>query len=127
MTTLTRPMAAAAAALVGLLTMPLGGAATTLADGAPAGAATDGKQIFLDQKCNMCHAVSSAAIKPTSKIKAPDLAGLASKEDAASIKKYLKKESDKNGKKHLKPFSGTDAQLDAVVAWLQKQTKADTQ
>ena len=34
--------------------------------------------------------------------------------------------ADKNGKKHLKPFSGTDAQLDALVAWLQKQTKADT-
>ena len=126
MTTLTRPMAAAAVALA-FLTPSLARAATPALDVPPAaGAATDGKQIFLDQKCNMCHTVSSASITPTSKIKAPDLTGLAVKEDPAFLKKYLKKEADKNGKKHIKPFSGTDAQLDAVVAWLQKQTKADT-
>ena len=88
----------------------------------PASAAPDGQQVFLDQKCNMCHAVSSAGITPTSKIKAPDLAGLASKEDAAWLTKFLKKEADKNGKKHVKNFTGTDADLAAVVAWLQKQT-----
>ena len=89
-----------------------------------AGAATpDGKQIFLDQKCNMCHTVSSAGITPTSKIKAPDLAGLASKEDAAWLTKFLKKEADKKGKKHIKPFTGSDEELGALVAWLQKQTE----
>ena len=88
-----------------------------------AGAAPDGKQIFLDQKCNMCHTVSSAGITPTSKIKAPDLSGLASKEEAAWLTKFLKKEADKNGKKHLKNFTGTDEDLAAVVAWLQKQTE----
>ena len=86
-------------------------------------AAPDGKQVFLDQKCNMCHAVSSAGITPTSKIKAPDLAGLASKEDPAFLTKFLKKEADKNGKKHLKNFTGTDEELAAVVAWLQKQAE----
>jgi len=91
-----------------------------------AGAATlDGKQIFLDQKCNMCHTVSSAGITPTSKIKAPDLTGLAAKEDAAWIGKFLRKEADKNGKKHIKPFTGSDEELGAVIAWLQKQTKAE--
>ena len=88
-----------------------------------ASAAPDGKQVFLDQKCNMCHTVSSAGITPTSKIKAPDLAGLASKEDPAWITKFLKKEVDKNGKKHIKPFTGGDEDLAAVVAWLQKQTE----
>ena len=91
---------------------------------AEASAATlDGKQIFLDQKCNMCHSVSSEGITPTSKIKAPDLAGLASKEDPAWIGKFLKKTADKNGKKHIKPFTGSDEELAAVVAWLQKQTE----
>jgi mono/diheme cytochrome c family protein len=71
----------------------------------------------------MCHTVSSAGITPTSKIKAPDLAGLASKEDPAWITKFLKKEADKNGKKHIKPFTGSDEDLAAVVAWLQKQTE----
>ena len=86
-------------------------------------ATPDGKQVFLDQKCNMCHSVSSAGITPTSKIKAPDLAGLASKEDPAFLTKFLKKEADKNGKKHLKNFTGTDEELAAVVAWLQKQAE----
>jgi mono/diheme cytochrome c family protein len=91
-----------------------------------AGAATlDGKQIFLDQKCNMCHTVSSAGITPTSKIKAPDLTGLASKEDATWVGKFLRKEADKNGKKHIKPFTGSDEELGAMIAWLQKQTKAE--
>jgi mono/diheme cytochrome c family protein len=91
---------------------------------ADASAATlDGKQIFLDQKCNMCHTVSSAGITPTSKIKAPDLAGLASKEDAAWLGKFLRKAADKNGKKHIKAFTGSDEELGAMVAWLQKQTE----
>src|SRR5262245_16653802 len=83
----------------------------------------DGKKIFTDQKCNMCHAVSSAGITPTGKIKAPDLAGLASKEDPAVLSKFLKKEGDLRGKKHIKPFTGSAEELSALVAWLQKQTK----
>ena len=42
---------------------------------------------------------------------------------AASLTKFLKKEADRNGKKHLKNFTGTDEDLAAVVAWLQKQTE----
>jgi cytochrome c551/c552 len=92
--------------------------------GARANAAElDGKKIFLDQKCNMCHAVSSAGITPTGKIKAPDLAGLASKEDPAFLTKFLKKEADKNGKKHIKAFTGSADELKALVGWLEKQTK----
>ena len=91
--------------------------------GAANAAAADGKEIFLGQKCNMCHAVSSAGITPTGKIKAPDLTGLASKEDPAFLTKFLKKEADKNGKKHIKNFTGTDEELATLVAWLQKQTE----
>jgi mono/diheme cytochrome c family protein len=89
---------------------------------APAASTLDGKKIFLDQKCNLCHAVSSAGIEPTGKIKAPDLAGLAAKEDAAWLGKFLRKEADHKGKKHLKPFTGSDEELGALIAWLQKQT-----
>ena len=99
----------------------LAGTALMAADAG--GAARDGKQIFLDQKCNMCHAVSSAGITPTSKIKAPDLAGLASKEEAAWLTKFLKKDADKNGKKHIKNFTGSDEELATLVAWLQKQAE----
>jgi mono/diheme cytochrome c family protein len=86
-------------------------------------ATLDGKQIFQGQKCDLCHAVSSAGITPTGKIKAPDLAGLAAKEDAAWLGKFLRKEADKSGKKHIKPFTGSDEELGALIAWLQKQTK----
>ena len=97
--------------------------ATLLALGATANAA-DGKEIFLGQKCNMCHAVSSAGITPTGKIKAPDLTGLAAKEDPAWLGKFLKKEAaDKKGKKHIKPFTGSAEDLTTLVDWLQKQTK----
>jgi cytochrome c551/c552 len=100
------------------------GLATFVAFGATAQAATDGKEIFLGQKCNMCHAVSSAGITPTGKIKAPDLTGLAAKEDAAWLGKFLKKEAaDKKGKKHIKPFTGSAEDLTTLVDWLQKQTK----
>ena len=106
---------------------PVGGAvmvAALVALGATANAATDGKEIFLGQKCNMCHAVSSAGITPTGKIKAPDLTGLAAKEDAAWLGKFLKKEAaDKKGKKHIKPFTGSAEDLTTLVGWLQKQTK----
>jgi mono/diheme cytochrome c family protein len=99
--------------------------ATFVALGASANArAADGKEIFLGQKCNMCHAVSSAGITPTGKIKAPDLTGLAAKEDAAWLAKFLKKEApDKKGKKHIKPFTGSTEDLNTLVAWLQQQTK----
>ena len=106
---------------------PVGGAvmvAALVALGATANAATDGKEIFLGQKCNMCHAVSSAGITPTGKIKAPDLTGLAAKEDPAWLGKFLKKEAaDKKGKKHIKPFTGSAEDLTTLVDWLQKQTK----
>jgi mono/diheme cytochrome c family protein len=105
-----------------LFSFALLGGTTLLAADASA-PVLDGKQIFLAQKCNMCHAVSSAGITPTSKIKAPDLAGLASKEDPAWVGKFLKKAADKNGKKHIKPFTGNDEELGALVAWLQKQTE----
>jgi mono/diheme cytochrome c family protein len=99
--------------------------ATLVALGASANAATlDGKKIFQDQKCDMCHAVSSAGITPTGKIKAPDLTEVAAKEDAAFLTKFLRKQADKNGKKHIKAFTGSDEELGALVAWLQKQTKA---
>jgi mono/diheme cytochrome c family protein len=86
-------------------------------------AAPDGKEIFKAQKCDMCHNVSGAGITATSKIKAPDLSEVAPKEDPAFLKKFLKKEADHNGKKHMKQFTGTDEELDALVSWLQKSAK----
>jgi mono/diheme cytochrome c family protein len=85
----------------------------------------DGKQIFLAQKCETCHTVSSAQIKATGKIKAPDLAGAAAKHDAAWLGKYLRKqEKSKAGKAHMKAFTGSDEEMGALIAWLQDQKAA---
>lgn len=91
---------------------------------APAALAADGKAVFLEKKCNKCHAVSSAAVEKTSKLKAPDLTTEAISGDAKVLKAYLKKAETINGKKHSTAFTGTDEELDAVVAWVLQQSKA---
>jgi len=76
-----------------------------------------GQQVFVDQKCGNCHAVSSAAIE--SKMKGgADLAGIGAKKDAAWLKSYISQQQDVDGKKHKVGFKGTPEQLDQLVAWL---------
>ena len=86
--------------------------------------AADGKAVFLDKKCNKCHSVSSASIEKTSKLKGPDLTTEAIKGDAKLLKGYLKKQDMINAKKHGTAFTGTDEDLDAVIAWVLQQNKA---
>jgi mono/diheme cytochrome c family protein len=96
------------------------------ASGAAAPAKLDGKQIFLAQKCNLCHSVSSAGIERTmksEKMAGPDLTNLAAKQDAATLTKFLHKQADINGKKHGKAFTGSDEEMGALVSWLQQQKK----
>ncbi|HEX5760609.1 MAG TPA: c-type cytochrome [Thermoanaerobaculia bacterium] len=86
----------------------------------------DGKAIFLAQKCNLCHDVSSAAITATTKsaaLKGPDLTGKSSKRDATLLNNYLRKKADVDGKKHKKEFTGSDEEIGALIAWLQQQEK----
>jgi mono/diheme cytochrome c family protein len=85
--------------------------------------AADGKAVFLDKKCNKCHAVSSAAIEKTSKLKGPDLTVEPVKSDVKLLKSYLRKQETINGKKHGTGFTGTDDELDAVLAWVLQQNK----
>lgn len=91
---------------------------------APAAEQLDGRSIFLAQKCETCHAVSSADIKATGKIKAPDLTGTAAKRDATALSSYLRQKHQINNKKHVKAFTGSDEELGALIAWLQKQAPA---
>jgi mono/diheme cytochrome c family protein len=86
----------------------------------------DGKTLFLAQKCNLCHSVSSAGIErmvKSEKVAGPDLTDLAAKENAATLTKFLKKEGEIDGKKHGKLFTGSDEELAAVISWLQQQKK----
>jgi mono/diheme cytochrome c family protein len=84
-------------------------------------AAPDGKAVFLAQKCNMCHAVPSQGIeaKMTSeKMKGPDMTGQTSRLKADEVTGFLRKTGQIEGKTHSKEFTGTDAELQAVIAWL---------
>lgn len=99
----------------------LGAAVTAVAEGNP-----DGKAVFMAQKCDMCHGVSGAAIAATTKsdkMKGPDLSGYVPK-DATATSAYLRLKGELEGKKHKKEFKGTDAELNAVLAWLKEQKKA---
>ena len=98
--------------------------AALVALGATANAATDGKEIFLGQKCNMCHNVPTLAIERTmksEKMAGPDLVNI--KTDAATLGKELRKQADIKGKKHPKAFTGSDEELGALIAWIQAQKK----
>ena len=84
----------------------------------------DGKALFLAQKCNMCHSVSTAGIEATTKsekMKGPDLVNV--KTEAKVLGDYLRKKADLKGKKHSKAFTGSDEELGAMLAWIQAQKK----
>ncbi len=95
-----------------------------LYSGPAAGAAPDGKALFLAQKCNMCHNVPAAAIERTvksEKTAGPDLVNV--KADAATLGKVLRRQQDVNGKKHPKEIKGSDEEINSVITWILSQKK----
>jgi hypothetical protein len=97
------------------------GAAVSLAQTEPAG-----KALFLAQKCDLCHSVAGAGIAATTKaekLKGPDLSALVP-EDPAALESYLRLQGELRGKKHKKEFKGTQAELEAILAWLKEQKAA---
>lgn len=95
-----------------------------LYSGPAAGAAPDGKALFLAQKCNMCHNVPTAGIERTTKAAAmagPDLVNV--KADAATLGKVLRRQQDVDGKKHPKEIKGSDEEINAVITWILAQKK----
>lgn len=85
--------------------------------------AEPGKQLFLDQKCALCHSISAQDVELTGKkLLGGDLSSVGSEHDAAWIGKMLRKEVDTDaGKPHAKGFKGTDEELATLVDWLAKQ------
>lgn len=114
------PQAGAAPALpatAGVDGAVAGGAPTPTATAAGSG---DGKAVFTAQNCAQCHSVSSAGITGKSKM-GPDLAGVGSRHSAASLRAILQQTEQVDGRKHPKKFSGSDADLQALVDWLAAQ------
>lgn len=84
--------------------------------------AAPGQDIFMAQKCNLCHSVSTVSIeaKTTSdKMKGPDLVGISA--DAATLTPYLKGESEINGAKHKKKATCSDDELKVLIEWVLAQ------
>lgn len=102
-------------------------AAAVIALAAPARAAdaADGKEVFLAQKCNLCHSVSGAGIEATTsneKLKGPDLSS-APRHDADFLEAYLQQEETLDGKKHKKKYNGSEGDFDVLIAWLREQAE----
>jgi len=77
----------------------------------------DGKQVFLNSKCNNCHTVNSIELT-SKKDYANDLSNAGSLGDAKLMKSYLLKESKINDKDHKLKFKGTEDELNALITWL---------
>jgi len=77
----------------------------------------DGKKIFVDNKCNMCHTVSSQGIE-SKKSDAVDLSNVGKDKTVEFLNKYLKKEAKLNDKDHKSSFKGSDDDLKVLVDWL---------
>lgn len=95
-----------------------------LAPVSPVAAEEGADNAFVAQKCNMCHAVSTAGIEAkvkSEKMQGPDLAGISSRHEADWIAKFLRREVQLDGADHKKEFKGTDEELKALIAWLETQ------
>ncbi|MBS1902946.1 MAG: c-type cytochrome [Bacteroidetes bacterium] len=84
---------------------------------------SDGKSIFLENKCNTCHSIDALGIKRTSEPKPgevipSDLSGAGLTHDASWLDKWLMKEVELKGQKHLKKFKGSDGDRDILCKWL---------
>jgi len=89
----------------------------------PSVSPSGGKAIFLQSKCDGCHAVSAQGIARTAP--APegqepprDLSHAGRERDAAWIARWLQKKETVNGKKHIKGFKGSDEDLKTLAEWL---------
>ncbi len=82
----------------------------------------DGKAIFTESKCDMCHSVKAAGIEAkvkSEKMQGPDLTGVGSRHEADWIVKYVNKEVQLNDKDHKGAFKGSDEDLQSLIAWLE--------
>jgi len=81
-----------------------------------------GKEIFLAQKCNICHSVPAAGIEgktSTGNMKGPDLPS--SHTDPAWLAAFLKQQQEGEAGRHKRPFKGSDEELQTLVDWLLEQ------
>jgi hypothetical protein len=81
-----------------------------------------GEAVFLEAKCNVCHAVPAAAIEAkakSEKMRGPALGGPLPGDMAfEGIAAYLRKQAERDGAEHKKEFKGSDEELHSILDWL---------
>jgi cytochrome c2 len=100
------------------------------------GDAPEGKRVFLDHKCNICHTVKAEGIalkevagtageeaeetEPAEEgaPQPPDLSSVGKRHDAAFLHKFLRKKEKIDGRLHRRRFQGTEKERQALVDWL---------
>ncbi len=104
---------------------------------APA-AAEEGRDKFLQQRCNLCHGIATDGVEKLGSSPAvaddpfgeedasngpPDLSLVGDRHQSEWIVAFLRKEVDLDGRKHPMGFTGTEAELDSIVAYLSELGK----
>ena len=77
-----------------------------------------GKAVFIANKCTTCHSVEAAQIPRKPKQRNPDLSTAGDSADATYWRAYLRRQRERNGRTHLGPWSGSDADLDSLSHWI---------
>lgn len=77
-----------------------------------------GKKIFVDSKCSMCHTVKSEGLESKKK-DAVDLSSVGNTYKADFLKKFLTKQEKINNADHKIAFKGDEKNLDALAQWLE--------
>jgi len=77
---------------------------------------TDGRQVFVDARCDRCHAIEAAGVV-AKKPRASDLSQVGAKE-ADWIRSYLLRKQELAGNTPPVAWKGSDKELDALVVWL---------
>jgi len=122
--------------VVGLAAALLFTAMAACSAGADSKMAPDGKPIFVKYKCGSCHSIKSQGIlkkaevpateakpnpveaKPSAR-KPPDLSSVGLEHKDGWVAAFLAKKEAIEGRKHMKTFRGTDAELATLSAWLE--------
>jgi mono/diheme cytochrome c family protein len=93
-----------------------------IASGPGAALAADAQALFVSAKCVKCHSVESQGIaarpQEDDEGEIDDLSKVGAERTAEWIEKYLRKEADLDGKKHVQKFRGSDADLETLASWL---------
>ena len=83
--------------------------------------ATDGQDLFVEEKCDRCHAIASLGIEATTKsdrMRGPDLGETDQQRTAEWIVRYVAKQIELDGKSHRTTYKGTQENLEAIAKWL---------